>query len=227
MEDVDTNIYKVAKGVCVYSTELKTIYYQFTKKNTSNIGRFEGEFKIITDQGESILPLREKLFINILSSISDSNFCCTPNQNVPTPTPSPTQTPTPSPTQTPTPTPSPSPSPTPTPTPINDNVTFWSSYNGIPPYDNSTVVSFNTIANATDAENLICSFFLGGAVFYGYYINTNTPISLGFQVPYGGSANFIVSYNGTPPTYFNYNTYWVVTDNNGYVIEYTLLNYPC
>jgi hypothetical protein len=76
MKDVDTNIYKVAKGVCVYSTELKTIYYQFTKKNTSNIGRYEGEFKIITDQGESILPLREKLFINILSSISDSDFCC-------------------------------------------------------------------------------------------------------------------------------------------------------
>jgi hypothetical protein len=36
-----------------------------------------------------------------------------------------------------------------------------------------------------------------------------------------------LTYNGTSPIYFNYNTYWVVTDNNGYVIEYTLLNYPC
>jgi len=78
MKNVETNVYKVAKGVCFYSYDLKTIYYQFTKKNTNNIGRFEGEFKIMTDQGEVILPLREKLFINILSSFSNSDFCCVP-----------------------------------------------------------------------------------------------------------------------------------------------------
>jgi hypothetical protein len=76
MKDVDTNIYKVAKGVCVYSTELKTIYYQFTKKNTSNIGRFEVEFRVLNNQGEIILPLTEKIFVNILESFSNSDFCC-------------------------------------------------------------------------------------------------------------------------------------------------------
>jgi hypothetical protein len=218
MKNVETGVYKIAKGVCVYSQQNNSIYYQFTKKNSSEAGRFEVEFKVSNNQGEIILPLTEKLFVNVLDSFSNGDFCCGKNKNetaIITPTP-----------VIPTPTPV-TPTPTPTPTPINDNVTFWSSYNGIPPYDNSTVVSFNTIANATDAENLICSFFPGGPYFYGFYINTSTPIGLGFQVPYGGSGNFIVSYNGTSPSYLNYNTYWVVTDNNGYVIEYTLLNYPC
>ena len=32
MKDVETEVYKIAKGVCVYSTENNSIYYQFTKK---------------------------------------------------------------------------------------------------------------------------------------------------------------------------------------------------
>jgi len=76
MKDVDTNFYKVAKGVCVFSNEYNTIYYQFTKKNTSTTGRYEGFFKIINQQGEVELPLREKLYINILESISEVDFCC-------------------------------------------------------------------------------------------------------------------------------------------------------
>jgi len=76
MKDVDTDVYKIAKGSCVYSSENNSIYYQFTKKNTSTIGRFEGEFKISNNQGEMSLPLTDKIFINILPSISDSDFCC-------------------------------------------------------------------------------------------------------------------------------------------------------
>ena len=34
MKDIETNIYKVAKGVCIYDQNLNTIYYQFTKKFT-------------------------------------------------------------------------------------------------------------------------------------------------------------------------------------------------
>jgi len=219
MKNVETGFYKISNSIATFSTIDNTIYYQFTKKNTNTVGRYEGGFKIYTDQGLIELPLRNKIFINVLESISNVDFCCGKNKNE-----TPIITPTPTPV---TPTPTATPTPTPTPTPINNTVTFWSSYNGIPPYDNSTVVSFNTIANATDAENLICSFFPGGPYFYGFYINTSTPIGLGFQDPYGSSGNFIVSYNGTSPSYLNYNTYWVVTDNNGYVIEYTLLNYPC
>jgi hypothetical protein len=76
MKDIETDVYKVAKGSCVYSNENNTLYYQFTKKNTSNVGRFEGEFKILNNQNEILLPLTDKIFINVLPSISDSDFCC-------------------------------------------------------------------------------------------------------------------------------------------------------
>lgn len=76
MKDIETGTYKVAKGLCNYSNEDNSIYYQFTKRNTLNIGRFEGEFKIFTSQGEITLPLRDKIFINVLSSFSNSDFCC-------------------------------------------------------------------------------------------------------------------------------------------------------
>lgn len=89
------------------------IYYQFTKQDTSIEGKYEGQFLIKTDDGNLILPIREKLFIYIQDSfIADdltyttcytSEFpCCA----VPTPTPSVTTTHTPTPTPTLTPTPS-------------------------------------------------------------------------------------------------------------------------
>ena len=46
------------------------------KKNTNNVGRYEGTFKIINSQGEIELPLRETVFINVLDSISNVDFCC-------------------------------------------------------------------------------------------------------------------------------------------------------
>jgi hypothetical protein len=76
MKNVDTNVYKIAKSVATYDSINKKIYYQFTKKNTSEIGRFEGEFKIINDQGVIELPISDRIFINILPSISNSDFCC-------------------------------------------------------------------------------------------------------------------------------------------------------
>jgi hypothetical protein len=116
MKDVETDVYKIAKGLCNYSVNNNSIYYQFTKRNTSNIGRYEGEFKIYTSQGEITLPLRDKLFINVLSSISNSDFCCGPHVFIPVP---------PIPSPTPTPTPAPSPAPTPAPTPaINHDLMY-------------------------------------------------------------------------------------------------------
>ncbi|MDR5650672.1 hypothetical protein, partial [Staphylococcus nepalensis] len=79
MKNVETGVYKIAKGLCTYSQENNSIYYQFTKKNSSDIGRFEVEFKVSIDQGDIILPLIEKIFVNILESFSNSDFCCGPN----------------------------------------------------------------------------------------------------------------------------------------------------
>ena len=41
------------------------IYYKFTQRDTDTNGRYEGEFLIRTDSGIIILPITEKLFINI------------------------------------------------------------------------------------------------------------------------------------------------------------------
>ncbi len=76
MKDVDTGFYKVTNGTCYYSVENESVYYQFTKRNTSTIGRYEGEFNITTDQGLIILPLRDRLYINIIDSFVDPEFCC-------------------------------------------------------------------------------------------------------------------------------------------------------
>jgi len=93
------------------------IYYQFTSKDTNRVGRYEGQFMLRNDDGVLILPIREKLFINIQESfIADdleydscyvSQFpCCVngPYATTTTTTPCPTcpecPTPTPLPTTT-------------------------------------------------------------------------------------------------------------------------------
>jgi len=121
------------------------IYYQFQNRDTNKVGRYEGEFLIKTDDGVLILPIREKLFINIQESfIADdlpyetcytSEFpCCvngpyttttttvtgtttTTTTIAPTPTPTSTITPTPTPTTSQNLTPTSTPTLTPTPTP--------------------------------------------------------------------------------------------------------------
>ena len=76
MKNVDTDTYKIAKSEASYEPTNNSIYYQFTKKNTSNEGRYSVEFKIYNERGLIDIPLSEKIFVNILPSISDSNFCC-------------------------------------------------------------------------------------------------------------------------------------------------------
>jgi hypothetical protein len=41
------------------------IYYQFTKSDTNKIGRYQGQFLIMNDEGNLVLPIREELYINI------------------------------------------------------------------------------------------------------------------------------------------------------------------
>ena len=124
------------------------IYYQFTNTDTNTVGKFEGQFLIKNDDGNLILPIREKLFIYIQDSfIADnleyttcytSEYPCCIDPSFPTPTPSitPTSTQTPTPTLTPTPSITPTltptstvtptvtstPTPTPTPTPIQEQL---------------------------------------------------------------------------------------------------------
>ena len=95
------------------------IYYQFTPRDTNRIGRYAGQFMLRNSDGVLILPIREKLYINVQDSfIADdlpydscyvSEFPCCINgpvvtQTTTTPCPScptcPPPTPTPLPTTT-------------------------------------------------------------------------------------------------------------------------------
>ena len=42
------------------------IYYKWVSRDTNQEGRFIGEFSITTEDGELIVPIREKLYINIV-----------------------------------------------------------------------------------------------------------------------------------------------------------------
>jgi hypothetical protein len=124
MKEKETGFYKIiGKSVTVKEKEttnnspLKSFYLetQFTKKETSKLGTFLGEFKISNDSGTTILPISNEFVINIIDSFSDSDFCCRPNRGespivIPSETPKPslTITPTPSITTTVTPTITPS-----------------------------------------------------------------------------------------------------------------------
>jgi hypothetical protein len=50
------------------------VYYQFTSFETRKVGRYEGQFLLRTDQGTLILPLRDRLFINIQESFIADNL---------------------------------------------------------------------------------------------------------------------------------------------------------
>lgn len=82
MKNVETDIYKIAGSNAIFDSENKKIYYQFSKKNTSSNGRYEVELKIDNSQGLQTIPLKEKLFVNVLDSISIPDLCCGPNQNI-------------------------------------------------------------------------------------------------------------------------------------------------
>ena len=88
------------------------IYYQFTNTDTNTVGKFEGQFLIKNDDGNLILPIREKLFIYVQESFIADDLeydncytsvypcCVVPILPSVTPTPTPTNTPTPTPTPT-------------------------------------------------------------------------------------------------------------------------------
>jgi len=82
MVDIDTGIPKiitrpagfVAKEMLDPNAEPEYyVYYQFSNTDTRKVGRYEGQFLFRNDDGVLILPLRDKLYINIQESfIGDS-----------------------------------------------------------------------------------------------------------------------------------------------------------
>ncbi len=201
MKDVDTGFYKVTNGTCFYSVENESVYYQFTQRNTSNIGRFEGEFNILTNQGNIILPLRDRLFINVIDSFVDPDFCCIPNGSTHTlpPTPTPTVTPT----------------PTPTPTPVDANKIYYGKFTG------ETITSGDVnnlnIRYTNAAIDTYVDFNYGGG--YGYILIPSTFIQPskfvnsedgcdGIIIPTNNIGTVVVNnINGTPVTYNVYRTF--------------------
>jgi len=50
------------------------VYYQFTNIDTRKPGRYEGQFLFRNDDGTLILPIREKLYINVQESFVADNL---------------------------------------------------------------------------------------------------------------------------------------------------------
>jgi hypothetical protein len=124
------------------------LYYQFTNRDTNTVGRYEGQFMLRSDDGVLILPIREKLYINVQESfIADdlpyqncyvSEFPCCVNGPLVTTT---TTVPCPSCPVCPSPTPTPTPSPTPT-TTFNPTTTTTTTFN--PTTTTTTVIPTTT-----------------------------------------------------------------------------------
>lgn len=76
MVDVDTGFYKVLNTIASIDQTTKTVYYQLTKKNTNKVGRYEVEFSIKKDGNTIKVPLRDKIFLNVIDSFSDPDQCC-------------------------------------------------------------------------------------------------------------------------------------------------------
>ena len=212
MKDIETGFYKISNSIATFSTINNTIYYQFTKKNTNTVGRFEGGFKVYSDQGLIELPLRENIFINVLESISNVDFCCGPNKNI-----GPIITPTP---VTPTPvTPTPTNPPTPTPTP-NTNSIYYGKFSG------TTITSGQVISNLTllytnSAVGSYVNIVSGSGYSYiliptGFtqpsnFVNSTNGCD-GLTVPMNNIGQVVINnIYGTPTTYNIYRSYYSIT----------------
>lgn len=177
MINTDNGVYKITSKPAGFVEKTFTdpnaepeyyIYYQFTNTDTNTVGKFEGQFLIKSDDGNLILPIREKLFIYVQDSfIADnleyvscytSEYPCCIDPVFPTPTPS--VTPTLTPTHTPTPTPSITPTHTPTPTPTTPLTLYYDFTpvcDTINPFENvimdGDLCSATTITSSTVLSN--------------------------------------------------------------------------
>lgn len=197
MVDVDTKFYKVANALCTYESETKSIYYQFTKRNTKNIGRYEGEFKVTNSQGSVILPLRDRLYVNVIDSFVDPDFCCVGGV-IPSFTPPPTPTPTPPPT------------PPPTDSPANPGI-YYGKFNGAP-ITSGDVVSNLTFVYRNPVVDTFVEIPLGSG--YAYIL-----IPQNLQQPNGFSPSDSGCDESLP---INFDSTVVINDANGFPVLYNV-----
>ena len=216
MVDVETGVPKittrpagiVAKTMLDPNAEPEYyVYYQFRKFDTRKVGRFEGQFIFLSSDGTLILPIREKLFINVQESfISDdlepgdgcyeTGFpCCATTKKPipPTPTPCPTCPPCP-PITTTTTTEAPVTTTTTTEAPVTTTTTTNTPLTVILDVDiapGSIVINYNLTSNQTYGEEISMSFThnLG---------TTGSPITImtGVTIPIGqitGNTEVIIN----------------------------------
>jgi hypothetical protein len=148
------------------------VYYQFTNKDTRKVGRYEGQFLLRNEDGVLILPIRDKLFINIQESFIaedlpyDSCYvsefpCCI----LPTPTPSPNPTPIVTTTTTF--------QPTPTPSPLPLEVVLEAIITS-----GSTIIDYNLTSNIQFDEPILIYFNHTLNVYTGSPINITTGVTI-------------------------------------------------
>lgn len=85
MIDVETGIPKIVSkpGGFVAKTFVDPntpteyyIYFNFSKRDTNKVGRYEAQFMLKNQQGDLIVPIREPLFINVQDSFISDTPCC-------------------------------------------------------------------------------------------------------------------------------------------------------
>lgn len=85
MVDIETGIPKIVSQTAGFVSKTYTepnstreyyLYYKFSKKDTNRVGRYEGQFMLISDEGTLIVPIREPLFVNIKESFISEEPCC-------------------------------------------------------------------------------------------------------------------------------------------------------
>lgn len=78
MRDVENGNLKISNKVGGFTNKIFTepnakteyyLYYKFSLYDTNKIGRFQGEFTLISDDGVLSLPIKEKLYINVVENL--------------------------------------------------------------------------------------------------------------------------------------------------------------
>ena len=77
MIDIETGVPKISSRPAGFVEKVNVdpnaddeyyLYYQFQNRDTNKVGRYEGQFMLRSTDGVIILPIREKLFINVQES---------------------------------------------------------------------------------------------------------------------------------------------------------------
>ena len=170
------------------------IYYQFQNRDTNRVGRYEGQFMLRSSEGVLILPIREKLFINVQESfIADdlpydscyvSEFPCCVNGPYTT-------------TTTTVPCPSCPTCPEPTPTPVTTTTTTFNP-------TTTTTTTIQQLINPVITEN--DEYIEVGENEYLMFVDPEIEYTISTEISSGSvvttftvNSNFAINYNVTIP----------------------------